>query len=74
MSDFTRTPMTKIIQKGFDITIESEVTISTAQFENYKLKLSTTVNDFEDAIGVLNVFKRILDGERTKIHTQKEAK
>jgi len=60
------TPMSKIIDKGYDITIEYEHTIATKQFENYKPKLSATV-PLEDVTGMMNIMTRILALEETKL-------
>jgi len=60
------TPMTKIIEKGYDVTIEYEHTVATRQFENYKPKLTATV-PMEDATGMMALMRKMLSFEEVKI-------
>jgi hypothetical protein len=58
--------MSKVIEKGYDINIEYEHTISSREYENYKPKLSATV-PIEDVNGTLSIMRKILQFEETKI-------
>jgi hypothetical protein len=64
--DIQHTPMSKVIEKGYDIGIEYEHTITTKQYENYKPKLTATV-PIEDLNGMLGIMRRVLSLEETKI-------
>ena len=64
------TPMTQIIDKGLDITVEMEHTIKTGDYENLKPRLSTTVTGFEDVPATLKLFRKILAGEHTDIKSK----
>ena len=57
------TSMAKVMQKGYDITVELEITIPTEQFGNHKPRLSTTVSGFEDVPATLKLFRKILATE-----------
>jgi hypothetical protein len=65
--DMENTPMTKIMEKYNEIHVEMEHTIATAQYENLKPRLSTTVSDWHDVGGVLKLMRKILAGEHTSV-------
>ena len=65
------TSMTKIVEKGYDFTIEYEQTVPTEQYGNMKPKLTATV-PIEDVSGTLNIMRKVLQLEKHKIKNDKQ--